>query len=81
MFVGLGWPFVILIRLYRLTLSHIVGGQCRFYPTCSRYAEQAFKTHNPLKALWLTIYRLVRCHPLGGSGIDEVPPFGRSRDQ
>ena len=69
----LGWPFVWMIRAYRLTLSHIVGGQCRFHPTCSRYAEQAFRTHNPLYAMYLTIVRLARCHPLGGSGFDPVP--------
>jgi len=72
--VFMGLPFIWLIRLYRLTLSPFIGGQCRFYPTCSRYAEDAFRTHNLIYALWLTIRRLLRCHPFGGSGIDEIPP-------
>ena len=61
----LGRPAIWAIHLYRATLSPIVGWQCRFHPTCSRYAEQAFKTHNPLYALYLTIRRLTRCHPPG----------------
>ncbi|MEQ9617011.1 MAG: membrane protein insertion efficiency factor YidD [Phycisphaerales bacterium] len=71
----LGWPAVLLIRLYRATLSPFIGGQCRFHPTCSRYGEDAFLTHNPLYALWLTCRRLLRCHPWGGSGVDPVPSF------
>jgi len=81
-----GWavlalPAIWLIRLYRLILSPIVGGHCRFHPTCSRYAEQAFRTHNPLYALYLTIRRLLRCHPLGASGVDEVPEPNSRRSE
>ncbi|HZW06344.1 MAG TPA: membrane protein insertion efficiency factor YidD [Phycisphaerales bacterium] len=64
-----------LIRVYQVTLGPYLGGRCRFYPSCSNYAAEAFCTHPPHKAAWLTTRRLCRCHPLGGSGVDLVP-FG-----
>jgi len=63
-----------MIRLYQGALSPLMGGHCRFHPTCSRYAEQAFRTRAPHVAAWLMIRRLLRCHPLGSSGYDPVPP-------
>ena len=47
---------------------------CRFYPTCSSYALEAFEVHGTLRGGWLTVRRLVRCRPLGPSGVDPVPP-------
>ncbi len=67
-------PFIALIRLYQWTLSPMMGGHCRFMPTCSNYALEAYRSHNPLKATWLTARRLLRCHPFGGSGWDPPPP-------
>jgi uncharacterized protein len=67
-------PFIALIRLYQWTLSPMIGGHCRFMPTCSNYAIEAYRSHNPLKATWLTACRLLRCHPFGGSGWDPPPP-------
>ncbi|HEX7144151.1 MAG TPA: membrane protein insertion efficiency factor YidD, partial [Gaiellaceae bacterium] len=46
-----------LIRLYRLTLSGWLGGQCRFYPTCSRYAEDAIRTHGAVRGTALSAWR------------------------
>lgn len=66
-------PFILLIRLYQVTLSPLMGGQCRFRPTCSEYAIEAYRLHNPLRASWLTLRRLARCHPFGGHGYDPVP--------
>jgi len=62
------------ISLYRLTLSGWLGGQCRFSPTCSRYAEEAIRTHGATKGSFLTVRRVLRCNPFGGGGLDPVPP-------
>ncbi|MDP1662924.1 MAG: membrane protein insertion efficiency factor YidD [Phycisphaerales bacterium] len=68
-----------LIRTYQLTLGQLIGGRCRFYPSCSHYAMEAFQTHPTHRAAWLTARRLCRCHPLGGSGVDLVP--GPAKDK
>ncbi|MEM0942426.1 MAG: membrane protein insertion efficiency factor YidD [Pseudomonadota bacterium] len=62
------------IRAYRLIGSPWVGQNCRFQPTCSAYALEALERHGAFKGTWLTIRRLGRCHPLGSSGYDPVPP-------
>lgn len=67
-------PFTLPIRLYRVTLSPFVGGQCRYEPTCSRYALEAYHTHGPIKGTRLTLWRLARCHPFIKGGYDPVPP-------
>ena len=61
-------------RAYKLTLSPWIGRQCRFLPTCSDYAAQALIDHGPLRGAALAAWRLMRCHPFGGSGYDPVPP-------
>ncbi len=66
--------FLRLIRVYQYTLGPLLGGRCRFYPSCSEYAIDAFTIHGALKGAWLTLRRLSRCHPLGGHGVDPVPP-------
>jgi hypothetical protein len=62
------------VRAYRLVLSPWVGQSCRYHPTCSAYAMEALETHGAIRGGWLTLRRLARCHPWGGSGIDNVPP-------
>ncbi len=66
------------IRFYRYSISPLLPPSCRFVPTCSQYAIEAIQVHGPLKGLYLTVRRLLRCHPikaLGGSqGYDPVPP-------
>lgn len=61
------------IRAYRLIFSPWVGHSCRFHPSCSTYAMEALEKHGALRGGWLTVRRLARCHPWGGSGIDNVP--------
>lgn len=62
------------IRVYQLTLSPLFAGSCRYEPSCSRYALGALEQHGLLRGSWLALRRLARCHPLGGSGLDPVPP-------
>src|ERR1700751_2626667 len=70
----------LLLRLYRVPLSpaktFLFGpaAQCRFEPSCSRYAIQALKTHGALAGGWLAAKRVCRCHPWGKCGEDPVPP-------
>jgi len=61
------------IRAYRLIASPWVGRNCRFQPTCSEYALQAWAIHGAVRGTWLTIRRLLRCRPGGGQGYDPVP--------
>ena len=61
------------IRFYRRAVSPLFPPRCRYIPTCSQYALQALRKHGPLKGSWLTLRRLSRCHPWGGSGYDPVP--------
>ncbi|MEM8596783.1 MAG: membrane protein insertion efficiency factor YidD [Pseudomonadota bacterium] len=69
------WLLLLPIRAYRLFLSPWLGHSCRFQPSCSAYAIEALETHGPLHDSWLTVYRLARCNPWGGSGYDPVPPI------
>lgn len=66
-------PFILLVRFYQLCISPLKPPTCRFTPTCSQYAIKALRKHGPLKGTYLTIRRLLRCHPWGGSGYDPVP--------
>jgi len=61
------------VRGYRLLLSPWVGFNCRYHPTCSAYALEALEKHGAIKGSALAIKRIARCHPLGGSGVDNVP--------
>jgi putative membrane protein insertion efficiency factor len=65
--------FALPVRAYRLIFSPWVGFNCRYQPTCSVYALEALETHGALRGGWLAIRRIGRCHPWGGSGIDNVP--------
>ena len=67
------FPFVLLIKFYQLCISPFFPPSCRFTPTGSQYALEAFRKHGPFKGLYLTVRRLLRCHPWGGSGYDPVP--------
>lgn len=62
-----------LIRCYQLTFSSLVGQCCRFQPTCSEYAKEAYQRYGLIKGTRLTIWRLLRCHPWAKGGYDPVP--------
>ena len=76
-----GWPLravlVLLIRVYRLTLGQVIGGSCRFYPSCSAYAEQAVRELGAVRGTALTVWRILRCSPLTAGGV-EYPPARRA---
>ena len=61
-----------LVRLYRLTLSPLIGFHCRHLPTCSDYSDQAFAQFGFWAGGWMTLGRVCRCHPWGTSGLDFV---------
>lgn len=64
---------VSLLRAYKRRVSPLLGAHCRFVPSCSSYAEQALARHGLVKGSGLAAWRLARCHPLGGRGLDPVP--------
>jgi putative membrane protein insertion efficiency factor len=66
-----------LIRAYRVTLSGWFGGQCRFHPTCSEYAEEVVRSVGAVRGGALAMWRILRCSPLSSGGVDR-PPRGRS---
>lgn len=68
------------VRGYRLVFSPWVGHSCRFQPTCSAYALEVLEAHGGVHGGWLALRRIARCHPLGGSGIDNVPPRAERRN-
>jgi len=61
------------IRFYQRFISPLIGSSCRFTPSCSSYAIQAFEVHGFLKGLILTLVRILKCHPFYPGGYDPVP--------
>jgi putative membrane protein insertion efficiency factor len=66
------------IHAYRFILSPWIGNQCRFYPTCSHYAEDAINTYGLVKGAYLTIGRLLKCHPWHPGGLDPLIKTNKS---
>lgn len=64
---------ILLIRAYQVVLGPILGGSCRFEPSCSNYGIQAIARFGLLRGSWLAARRLLRCRPFGPSGYDPVP--------
>jgi putative membrane protein insertion efficiency factor len=69
----LALPLIVLIKIYQLLVSPLIPPSCRFTPTCSHYSLEALKKYGILKGGWLSLRRIIRCHPWGGSGYDPVP--------
>ena len=66
--------FIGLIRIYKKFISPLFPRCCRFNPSCSSYAIEAIEVHGVIAGLWLTLKRLMRCHPFCKGGYDPVPP-------
>jgi putative membrane protein insertion efficiency factor len=77
--IWLRWLAVLPIRIYQWTLSPLLPRTCRFAPSCSEYAADAFMAHGLWRGGWLAARRLLRCHPWGGHGYDPVPPLQGGR--
>lgn len=70
------WPkksLIVFIKGYQWCISPMLGQRCRFYPSCSHYGLEALQKHGALKGVWLTILRLLKCHPFHAGGVDLVP--------
>lgn len=66
-------PFVWLIKGYQRFISPLLPQSCRYYPSCSQYSLTAFRRFGVRRGLWLSVRRLVRCHPWTPGGVDHVP--------
>lgn len=75
---GLVWLAVKLLHVYRYLLSPWIGNQCRFYPSCSHYSEEAFVRYGFLIGSYLTLVRLLKCHPWHEGGLDPVPELNKT---
>lgn len=65
--------FISIIRFYQAAISPIKPPSCRFYPTCSHYGLEAVQRFGALKGGWLTLKRILKCHPFHPGGVDPVP--------
>lgn len=65
--------FISFIQCYRYLISPLMANHCRFHPSCSNYAIQALEQYGVFKGSWLTVKRLLRCHPFHPGGYDPVP--------
>ena len=64
------WLLIQLVLLYRATLGRLLGGHCRYHPTCSQYAIDAVSKHGAIRGAWLAAKRIARCHPWAAGGYD-----------
>jgi len=64
---------IAIIKLYKYFISPLLGSNCRFYPSCSSYSLEALQRHGVVIGSYLTLKRLLKCHPFHQGGIDPVP--------
>ena len=72
--------WIAMVRGYQVALSPVMGGACRFEPSCSNYMIEALNVHGAVKGTLLGLWRILRCHPWGSYGYDPVPPRGAWRN-
>ncbi|MDF2536378.1 MAG: hypothetical protein K0R18_2540 [Bacillales bacterium] len=65
--------FLLAIRFYQLAISPYLGPRCRFHPTCSAYGYEAISRYGAIKGGYLTVRRILKCHPFHSGGFDPVP--------
>jgi len=73
------FPLLALIKGYQWFISPMLGQKCRFHPTCSYYAIEALKTRGLVIGSWLSIQRILKCHPLHSGGFDPVPEKDKTK--
>jgi putative membrane protein insertion efficiency factor len=78
---GASFCFIGLVRLYQWGIAPMLGVNCRFEPSCSRYAIEAIQRHGPWRGVQLALSRILRCQPWGGNGFDPVPDATASPSQ
>jgi uncharacterized protein len=64
---------IAIIKFYKYFISPLLGSNCRFYPSCSSYSLEALQRHGAFIGSYLTLKRLLKCHPFHQGGIDPVP--------
>jgi len=69
-----------IIKLYQTVLSPMLGPTCRFHPSCSYYAIDSITEHGMIKGCWLSIKRILKCHPLNDGGYDPVPEKKQNKE-
>jgi putative membrane protein insertion efficiency factor len=74
------WILIGIIRFYQKWISRFTPPTCRFYPTCSHYGIESINRFGVFKGGWLTVRRIVKCHPFHPGGIDLVPEKDKYKD-
>ncbi len=73
-------PVLALLYCYRWFISPLLGPRCRFYPSCSEYAIAAVRNHGIIQGLFLSVRRLLKCHPWHSGGVDPIPITKKDKD-
>lgn len=71
--MGAAQPMIWFVVVWRLIISPLYGPVCKYYPSCSAYGLESFRTHGAVGGVWLTLRRIGRCHPWASGGYDPVP--------